>query len=161
MIGLLSHYAKQPRKNRVKRPPHSSETKKKISMSLMGKKQSKEQIENARKTRIGKKRSDETRRKIGQKQKGEKNHNWKGGISWQTQMKNNPDYERATSSKPDRCDICGTHEKDLKRKLSFDHDHKTGKFRGWLCGSCNSGLGYARDSIEILKAMIDYLQKNI
>ena len=39
------------------------------------------------------------------------------------------------------CQICGRKEEDVY-KLVFDHDHDTGLFRGILCHSCNSNLGY-------------------
>ena len=40
----------------------------------------------------------------------------------------------------------------------LDHDHKTEKFRGWLCKKCNTGLGNFGDSIEGLKKAIRYLE---
>ena len=52
------------------------------------------------------------------------------------------------------CEICSS-----ETKIVFDHCHKTGKFRGWICSSCNSALGFAYDNINILKAMITYLEK--
>lgn len=39
-------------------------------------------------------------------------------------------------------------------------DHKGRKFRGIICSRCNVGLGCARDSIKVLKAMIRYLKEN-
>lgn len=51
-----------------------------------------------------------------------------------------------------RCEICGE-----EAKLVIDHDHKTGKFRGMLCGACNHGLGNFRDNPQVLKAAIKYL----
>lgn len=36
-----------------------------------------------------------------------------------------------------RCAICQKHERYFKRRLSQDHDHKTGKNRGLLCFPCN------------------------
>ena len=43
--------------------------------------------------------------------------------------------------------------------LHNDHDHVTGKFRGWLCVDCNTGIGKLGDTIEGLEAAIKYLKK--
>jgi hypothetical protein len=42
----------------------------------------------------------------------------------------------------------------------LDHDHKTGEFRGWLCGTCNCGLGKLADSIQGLSRAIAYLERS-
>ncbi len=55
------------------------------------------------------------------------------------------------------CAICHKHQ--VYRKLSVDHNHKTGKVRGLLCNRCNRLLGYAFDSQNILQAAADYLQR--
>jgi len=49
-------------------------------------------------------------------------------------------------------DICGT--------LHVDHDHSTGKFRGLICGNCNTLLGHSKDNIETLLEAIEYLKKS-
>ena len=41
-----------------------------------------------------------------------------------------------------------------------DHNHATGKFREWICDSCNTGLGRFKDSSEVLKKAIEYLEKH-
>lgn len=53
-----------------------------------------------------------------------------------------------------RCKIC----KELK-DLVVDHDHKTGKVRGLLCGNCNKAVGYIRDNPEWPDKAIAYLEK--
>ena len=60
---------------------------------------------------------------------------------------------------PFECPIC------LKRtiagitsKVVMDHNHKTGKIRGWICDSCNTGIGRFKDDITILKRAIKFLK---
>lgn len=55
----------------------------------------------------------------------------------------------------DCCDICGS-----KEKLCWDHCHKTNKFRGTLCNSCNVGIGFLKDDISILKKAITYIERH-
>ncbi|AXH46799.1 endonuclease VII [Mycobacterium phage Acolyte] len=56
-----------------------------------------------------------------------------------------------------RCYICQRANGKVKR-LSVDHDHKTGIIRGLLCTMCNKyTLGWARDCIEFFKRAIAYL----
>jgi hypothetical protein len=57
---------------------------------------------------------------------------------------------------PDACELCNDPVSD-KRRLALDHDHKTGAFRGWLCTSCNTGIGKLGDSIEGLMKAVAYL----
>jgi hypothetical protein len=42
-----------------------------------------------------------------------------------------------------------------------DHSHNSNKFRGVLCSACNLALGHAKDSIKILQAMVNYLEKEL
>src|SRR3990167_1145705 len=44
--------------------------------------------------------------------------------------------EIAGRTRPEICEICGA-----KDTICFDHDHNTGKFRGWICKRCNTVLG--------------------
>jgi Recombination endonuclease VII len=58
---------------------------------------------------------------------------------------------------PSACEICG---QNSFRVLDLDHDHKTGKLRGFLCSRCNVTLGKCDDDIKILQKMILYLTRN-
>ena len=57
--------------------------------------------------------------------------------------------------KPAICEACG---KSAKR-LYADHNHETGVFRGWLCLTCNSALGYLLENIELIRKMQAYLKQ--
>lgn len=56
------------------------------------------------------------------------------------------------------CAICGALEPG-ERRLSIDHDHETGEFRGVLCSSCNGALGLMGDDIARLAKAIEYLDQ--
>ena len=63
----------------------------------------------------------------------------------------------ATRPEPDTCEICGRFNSTA---MHLDHDHATGKFRGWLCNGCNLGLGQFSDDPARLRAAADYLERN-
>lgn len=75
-------------------------------------------------------------------------------------------FQRLVNEQEGQCWIC---RKDLNfdhaprnnsATACADHCHRTGKPRGILCVPCNSMLGFAHDSIEILKKAILYLEKH-
>lgn len=55
--------------------------------------------------------------------------------------------------KPESCEICQLEVE----KLCFDHDHKTGEFRGWLCQRCNKSIGKFEDNPELIKKAVEYI----
>lgn len=59
---------------------------------------------------------------------------------------------------PDFCDNCDE-PRPPKKPLHYDHDHKTGQFRGWLCTRCNTGLGLLGDTIETVERALNYLKR--
>ena len=71
--------------------------------------------------------------------------------------------ELAGSPVPAVCEVCGcppAGNAHNGKALHFDHDHSSGRFRGWICFSCNVALGSVRDNIDTLLALVDYLRKN-
>lgn len=68
------------------------------------------------------------------------------------------EYNEMFKKQDGRCAICNKHQSELEKPLFVDHDHQTGKTRKLLCQHCNSLLGFARDSVEALKAAIRYLR---
>lgn len=66
-----------------------------------------------------------------------------------------------------KCEICGRKSdqdnpitKGKTITLCVDHCHDTSKIRGMLCKACNSGIGYLKDSTELLRKAILYLERN-
>lgn len=66
-------------------------------------------------------------------------------------------YPEPTRPEPLTCEICDNPPSGRTKALALDHDHKTGKFRGWLCSSCNQGLGRFKDNPELLTRAATYL----
>jgi hypothetical protein len=54
-----------------------------------------------------------------------------------------------------RCEIC-----HRMGRMQLDQNHVTGEFRGWLCGTCNRGLGMLGDDIEGLCRALAYLARS-
>ncbi|HZX50389.1 MAG TPA: endonuclease VII domain-containing protein [Candidatus Paceibacterota bacterium] len=64
-------------------------------------------------------------------------------------------------NEPFECPIC--HKRTIAgvtSKVVLEHDHRTGKSAGWICDSCNTGLGRFKDDVELLKSAITFLKKN-
>lgn len=126
--------------DRIKCTPHSMKSRMKQSKT-------------AKKRGIGlwnidRKQTKEWKEKRLSKTRGEKHYNWKDGLT------NSQRKEKiADRKKTDYCECCGE-----KGRICFDHNHITGKFRGWVCARCNLTLGQVKDSINILNALIKYLE---
>ena len=76
------------------------------------------------------------------------------------------EFMSAWESQSGCCAVCNIELPDLmvydnrRRGYAIDHNHETGKFRGILCLPCNTLLGMAKDSVEVLETAIQYLQTN-
>lgn len=65
-------------------------------------------------------------------------------------------YENQYIKQLGACAICSGQNLSGKR-LAVDHDHTSGKIRGLLCTTCNTGLGQFKDSIDLLERAATYL----
>ena len=68
-------------------------------------------------------------------------------------------FEAMKSLQNNKCSICEVEFTDPKYTC-VDHNHTTGKVRAILCGHCNTMLGLAKESTDILKSAILYLDKH-
>ena len=66
-----------------------------------------------------------------------------------------------------KCPICSREKNEVssgggnkKSRWVCDHDHQNNNFRGWLCHTCNMGLGAFSDNINILYKAIEYLKND-
>jgi len=66
------------------------------------------------------------------------------------------EYDALEAAQLGVCAICHLPQV-AGRRLSVDHDHETGRVRGLLCSTCNSGLGMFKDDPRLLKLAFHYL----
>jgi len=69
--------------------------------------------------------------------------------------------EEIKSAFTGKCFVCGIPETECNQRLHLDHCHKTGRFRGWLCGRCNRVAGHIDDAPEIALALAMYLENHV
>ena len=67
------------------------------------------------------------------------------------------DYEEKLMEQNGLCAICKG-RCSSGRKLAVDHNHKSGNVRGLLCNHCNRGLGFLKESPEIISNVLKYLK---
>lgn len=65
-------------------------------------------------------------------------------------------YDRMLVEQGGVCKICGRPPKS--KRLSVDHNHRTGAIRGLLCWKCNTGIGWFREDVAALRKAADYLE---
>jgi Recombination endonuclease VII. len=73
------------------------------------------------------------------------------------------EFEAALIASKGLCAICRRPEtikqKGVLQRLSIDHNHETGKFRGLLCKRCNTAVGQIKDDPLVARSMADYLER--
>jgi len=71
-------------------------------------------------------------------------------VKWQ---KTKPENE------PFECPICAKRTiAGITSKVVLDHNHRTGEVRGWVCDSCNTGIGRFKDDTELIKRAIKFIE---
>ena len=66
------------------------------------------------------------------------------------------DYNQMLSEQDGKCKICKTEAK----RLVVDHCHTTKRVRGLLCSPCNTGIGMLKESENILRRAINYINEH-
>jgi hypothetical protein len=61
--------------------------------------------------------------------------------------------QQACEAQNNLCLICY-----CRKPLVVDHCHETGKVRGMLCSTCNTGIGHLKDSPAMLLSALQYLE---
>ena len=132
-----------------KDPIKYKEWKEKIRRPLIGRPISEKMRKNLIRRNKTYKMTEEHKKRLKECHIGKKPWNWKGGLTKE---------EQAGRPRPNNCEICEVVVGQRKGGICFDHDHATGKFRGWICANCNFILGHSHDNIEVLKKIIIYLE---
>ena len=74
-------------------------------------------------------------------------------------------YQQMFDEQHGCCAVCGLAETEIHpksnrlRRLAVDHCHDTGRIRGLLCNRCNRAIGLFRDSADVIRGAIAYLEK--
>jgi hypothetical protein len=74
------------------------------------------------------------------------------------------EFEALFEAQGGACAICRTEQLPVSgafpsTQWNVDHHHESGTIRGILCSLCNWGLGQFRDSPDLLRAAIAYLER--
>lgn len=78
--------------------------------------------------------------------------------TWYAQQRRREEYAYLLVEQEYKCAIC-YNDISAKGAAYMDHCHSTGKARGWLCQGCNSGLGFFKNSPELLAKAIEYVKR--
>jgi len=75
----------------------------------------------------------------------------------QRRLRQGLDYDGELAKQSGGCAACQT--PPTNRQLHRDHSHRTGYFRGLLCGNCNMALGLLKDDPDRILALYLYLAR--
>lgn len=72
------------------------------------------------------------------------------------------DYEAMLVAQGGVCAICGDIKPgSFQKHFAVDHDLNSGKTRGLLCFSCNTGIGGLRDDVLLVEKALSYLKAHL
>lgn len=99
---------------------------------------------------------------------GENGIGWRERSLWINYRMRLADYDAMFEAQLGCCAICDRHQREFKRRLAVDHDHKCcpsqrscGKcVRGLLCQNCNHGIGCLREDPALFAKALAYLRKH-
>ena len=60
---------------------------------------------------------------------------------------------------PFTCPICEKRTiAGVTSKIVLDHNHRNGEARGWVCDSCNTGIGRFKDDVGLIRRAIKFIE---
>jgi hypothetical protein len=68
-------------------------------------------------------------------------------------------YDLLLKKQDNKCAICKRHSSEFPKRLSVDHDHKTGEIRGLLCTHCNRYVVGRNTDGDILRRVAEYIEQ--
>ena len=69
------------------------------------------------------------------------------------------EYETLLQDQNQRCAICNDVLTDGKGGACVDHCHTSGRVRAILCSPCNKGIGYIKEDLDRVAAIMRYLRE--
>jgi len=66
------------------------------------------------------------------------------------------DFKKILEKQSGVCAVCESSL--IEGSICVDHNHKTQKIRGLLCGNCNVGIGHFKENEKYLYSAIKYIQ---
>jgi len=70
-------------------------------------------------------------------------------------------YKQILEAQNHGCGICGKPPHMNNRSMPLDHCHQTRRIRGILCSACNTALGTFGDSVDGIKNVLSYLEREV
>lgn len=67
-------------------------------------------------------------------------------------------YQKLLASQNYCCAVCEQDMRTIPHGPQVDHNHVTKEVRGLLCILCNTGIGKFKESAELMRAAITYLE---